>query len=250
MSQHLGLVKFVFTFEKLGPMPNKGLKVPLLALVSLIAVYLSWGKSRHFFSLETRDVMELPSPLSIKCDFLGDPLPPLTADSGVSKSIPSVSQAICSEICILPPSGRDLTLAFLRLCSSLSLTLSLHVSEANIRRPHIRRSKRTRTYAKTLTPDASGARSPIHLPNEPGPTCMTRGLGSGNDAVASWSQGPRGDNNWPVEEPRDLGPREPPRLGVLSPSPCLHPRREGFKIGPLLPRAASKGILHCASGSF
>lgn len=111
------------------------------------------------------------------------------------------------------------------------ITLPLHVSEANIRRPHIRRSKSTRTCAKTQTPNASGARSPVHLPNEPGPTCMTRGLGSGNDAVTSWPQGPRGDNNWPVEEPRDLGGREPPGLGVLSPSPCLHPRREGFKIG-------------------
>lgn len=81
------------------------------------------------------------------------------------------------------------------------ITLSLHFSEANIRRPHVRRPKRTRTCAKTHTPDASGARSLIHLPNEPGPTCMTRGLGSGSDAVASWPQGPRGDNNWRWKNP-------------------------------------------------
>lgn len=206
-------------------MPNKGLKVPLLALVSLIAVYLSWGKSPSFFlprnaGCETRDVMELPSPLSTKCGFLGDPLPPLTADSGVRpfrltsdlfRNLHSPTQWARPDPCILATVFQSI------------ITLSLYVSEANIRR-----SKRTRTCAKTQTPDASGARSPIHLPNEPGPTCMTRGLGSGNDAVASWPQGPRGDNNWPVEEPRDLGPRKPPRLGVLSPSPCLHPRREGY----------------------
>ena len=139
---------------------------------------------------------------------------------------------------------------YVPVCSII--TLSLHVSEANIRRPHIRRPKRTRTCAKTHTPDASGARSLIHLPKEPGPTCMTRGLGSGNDAVASWLQGPRSDNSWPVEEPRGLvvgsrlglGPSSPPL-----PSPTQIRVQDWRALGPshhvLLPREAC-----IVSGSF
>lgn len=121
------------------------------------------------------------------------------------------------------------------------ITLSLHVSEANIRRPHIRQPKRTRTCAKTHTPDASGARSLIHLPNEPGPTCMTRGLGSGSDAVASWPQGPRGDNNWRWKNPGIwvVGSRLG-GLGVL--------RLAG--TGPLSSCAASEGILIVCQALF
>ena len=209
-------------------MPNKGLKVPLLALVSLIAVYLSWGKSPSFFLPRNAgcDGTPIPSfheewlprrpPSSPNRRFWGLQVRPFRLTSDLFRNLHSPTQWARPDPCILATVFQSI------------ITLSLYVSEANIRRPHSRRSKRTRTCAKTQTPDASGARSPIHLPNEPGPTCMTRGLGSGNDAVASWPQGPRGYNNWPVEEPRDLGPREPPRLGVLSPSPCLHPRREGY----------------------
>lgn len=77
------------------------------------------------------------------------------------------------------------------------------------------------------------------------------GLGSGNDAVTSWPQGPRATTTGLWKEPRDLGGREPPGLGVLSPSPCLHPRREGFNIGgywALSPRALPRNPAF-ASGS-
>ena len=68
----------------------------------------------------------------------------------------------------------------------------------------------------------------------------------------SWPQGPRGDNNWPVEEPRGLvvgsrlglGPSAPPL-----PSPTQRRVQDWRALGPshrvLLPREAC-----IVSGSF